>query len=158
MPTLYLLRHAKSSWDDDSLDDHDRPLAPRGLEACARLRRHCLTSGIEPDVVLCSTAVRARATLVGVLPACDTATVEAALYHASGAALAARVRSLAGESAMIVGHNPGLEELVLGLARPSPLRARVEEKLPTGALATIELESWDATSGELVAFVVPREL
>ena len=60
---LYLLRHAKSSWSDDRLDDHDRPLAKRGDDAVVRLRRYVAATGIAPDLVLCSTAVRAKQTL-----------------------------------------------------------------------------------------------
>lgn len=158
MPTLYLLRHVKSSWDDDALADHDRPLSARGRTAGERLRRHCLEAKVEPQLVLCSTAARARATLAAVLPERDDALFEGELYLASGPALAARVRALGGESALIVAHNPGLQELVLALTPPSPLRSRVEEKLPTGALVTIRLTSWTAEVGELVALVVPREL
>jgi phosphohistidine phosphatase len=63
MKRLYLLRHAKSSWKDTSLPDHDRPLAGRGRRAAKAIARHMREQGIEPDLVLCSSARRARETL-----------------------------------------------------------------------------------------------
>ena len=68
MKRVWLLRHAKSSWDDELLGDHERPLAPRGRKAAARIARWAAANGLRPDLVLCSTAVRARATLEIVLP------------------------------------------------------------------------------------------
>ena len=90
--TLYLLRHAKSSWDDPELADHDRPLAPRGLRNIAALAAHVRAKGISPSLILCSSAQRARETLAGVLPALDTEVeilIEDGLYGA-GAATADR--------------------------------------------------------------------
>ena len=69
MKRLWLLRHAKSSWDDPGLADHDRPLAPRGRKAGKRMRRWAAEHDVRPDLVLCSTAVRAQATLELVAPA-----------------------------------------------------------------------------------------
>src|SRR5262249_52446572 len=63
MKTLHLLRHAKSTWRDIGLDDHDRPLSKRGRGAARAMAKHMKRAGIEPDIVLCSTAVRARGTL-----------------------------------------------------------------------------------------------
>ena len=65
---LFVLRHAKSSWDDPGLDDHDRPLAPRGQRAVKLLGEHLRDRGVEPDQVLCSSARRTRETLAGVNP------------------------------------------------------------------------------------------
>ncbi|MFN8222335.1 MAG: histidine phosphatase family protein [Gaiellales bacterium] len=158
MPTLFVLRHAKASWDEPALTDHDRPLARRGIRACAALRRHCRETRVDPELALCSTAVRARDTLGRVLPELDNVRFEPELYLASGRAIADRVRQLDGVSAIVVGHNPGLQDAILLLSRPSPLREQVAEKLPTGALATIELDSWDDPDGELVALALPREL
>src|SRR5258708_4362712 len=67
--TLYLLRHAKSSWTDPSLSDHERPLAPRGRRAAMRVARYANTEGIRPDLVLSSSALRARETLEVLRPA-----------------------------------------------------------------------------------------
>lgn len=160
MNTLHVLRHAKSSWDDGEVADHDRPLAPRGRRACALLAEHVSAAGIAPDLALCSTALRARQTLELLTPALgepETA-FETGLYHASAAAIVERLRVVSASVVLLVGHNPGLEELVLSLAAPGPLRDRVAEKFPTGALATLELDGLSPGSARLVDLVVPREL
>ena len=84
MKRLWLLRHLKSSWDEPGLADHDRPLAPRGRKAGKRIRQWAADHDVRPDLVLCSTAVRARATLDLVAPALGSPVVEieAGLYHA----------------------------------------------------------------------------
>ena len=76
MRTLWLLRHAKSSWDDPAVADHERPLAPRGRKAAKRMRRWASEHRVQPEIVLCSSAVRARATLDLVLPALRSPQVE----------------------------------------------------------------------------------
>jgi len=158
---LYLLRHAKSSRDDPRLDDHERPLAPRGRRAALATARWIEESGVRPDLVLCSSAARARATLDRVLPALGDprVLVERGLYHASANGLLGRVRALPDEAAavMLVGHNPGLHELACLLAPPGPAT------FPTGALATLEagVASWSALAGgsaTLTALVRPRTL
>jgi phosphohistidine phosphatase len=116
-----------------------------------------------PEVVLCSTAVRTRETLDALLPALGDPEVrhEDGLYLASAHTLLTRLRSLDVESALVVGHNPGLQGLVVALARPGALRARVEAKLPTGALAALEHDGWaELAPGRavLVDLVLPREL
>lgn len=166
MRTLWLLRHAKSAWDDPTVSDHDRALAPRGVRATGRLARHAAREGIQPDLVLCSSAVRARATLAPLAAALGNppVTVERQLYAATAPRLLDRLRALPPEvgDVLIVGHDPGLQELVATLARPSPLAARVAAKLPTGGLVTLELAgAWDELApacAEVVALVVPREL
>jgi phosphohistidine phosphatase len=166
MPTLYVLRHAKSSWDDPSLPDAERPLAPRGRKAARLLRDRLSREPIRPALVLCSPAVRARATLAELEPvlAGTEIRVEDELYGASADGLIARLRRVADsvESVLLVGHNPALQELVAGLARPGPLRDEVERKLPTGALATLELDGpWVAVrrgGADLRALVLPRRL
>jgi phosphohistidine phosphatase len=162
-----LLRHAKSSWDDDALRDRDRPLAPRGRRATTRIATWAQNHDIRPQLVVCSSAVRARETLQGVLPALGNPEVwiEVALYAASAETLLKRVRALPDEAeeAMLVGHNPGLGDLLLLLAEPGELRERAEAKVPTGALATLEadVERWadlEPGGARVVSFVVPREL
>jgi phosphohistidine phosphatase len=164
---LHLLRHAKSSWDDAALDDHARPLAPRGHKATRRLARWIAEHDVRPELVLCSPATRARETLDGVHEALGSPrTVEdERIYHASSAELLDRLGELADAMAevMLVGHNPGLADLCLLLARPGPLRDRVAENLPTGALATlvVEMDGWSALApgtAELRSLVLPREL
>jgi phosphohistidine phosphatase len=164
---LRLLRHAKSSWEDGGLDDHDRPLAPRGRRAAAALATHLADGRARPGLVVCSTATRARETLELLLPALGGADVEfeAALYHASLERLRRLVASLpdGADDVLLLGHNPGLQDLAVDLALAGPLRDRVVEKLPTGALVTLEapFDRWDEVAGggvALVGLVLPRDL
>jgi phosphohistidine phosphatase len=164
---LFLLRHAKSAWDDAALRDRDRPLAPRGRKAAKRVGHWAKEHGVRPQLVVCSNAVRAQQTLRRVLPSLGEPAVwvEVTLYAAGAETLLARVRTLPDEvdEAMLVGHNPGLMELLLLLAVPGPLRERAREKVPTGALAKLEMnvEHWVEVSpgdARLTEFVVPREL
>ena len=122
---------------------------------------------MRPKLVVSSSAVRARETLQGVLPGLGEPDVwiEVTLYAASADTLLDRVRALPDEAeeAMLVGHNPGIADLLLLLAEPSDLRERAEAKVPTGALATLEadIENWselELGNARLVSFVVPREL
>jgi phosphohistidine phosphatase len=166
VPTIHLLRHAKSSWKTGD-PDHERPLSGRGRRAAKAIRGHLREHGIEPELVLCSSARRTRETLERIEPALGAADVriERELYGASSDALLARLRALpdAVGSVMLIGHNPALERLALQLARPGPERQELEEKFPTAALATLELgaSSWSALApgtAELTAFVRPRDL
>jgi phosphohistidine phosphatase len=165
---LLVLRHAKSNWANAALADHDRPLAPRGQRAAEALAGHIATID-PPALVLCSTARRAQDTLEPVrtrLPATTDVLIEDDLYGAAAPELLARLRQVPDDipSVLVVGHNPGLEDLVRGLGREGDagLIERVRTKFPSGALATMafdgpwkELGSGPAT---LEAFVVPRDL
>jgi phosphohistidine phosphatase len=167
---IHLLRHAKSSWADSSLADHDRPLSRRGEDAGTRMAAWIVEHDPHPQLVLCSTAVRARRTLEIVLPSFAATgsqpdvVFEAGLYHAPAETLLERVRALAEDldDVLLVGHNPGLQDLALLLSAPSPERERIAAKLPTGALVTIELgaawERADRGAGRIAALVLPREL
>lgn len=168
MKVLHLLRHAKSSWADDDRPDRERPLAPRGRRAAQRLATYLRERGVHPDVVLCSPAARTAQTLELIVAALGEGLevlVEDELYAASARQLLARLRCLPEQvdSAMVVGHNPGLQELTLLLARESPLRERAAAHFPTAALATLALRrgGWPALGrarADLVAYLVPREL
>lgn len=167
MKRLHVLRHAKSSWDDASLPDRDRPLAPRGRKATRRLARWLDEHDVRPGLVLCSPALRATQTLEGVRTALGSpeVAVEESLYHAWSAELLERVRGLPDsvDEALLVGHNPGLADLCLLLAAPGPERDRIVANLPTGALATLEQDtsSWASLEpgrAELTRLVLPREL
>jgi phosphohistidine phosphatase len=170
---LYVLRHAKSSWDDPVLPDHERPLSRRGQKAVALLAEHVQGIGLEPAVILCSPARRTRETLAGVLPGHD-ALIEPELYGASANDLLNRLTRLpAGtESVMIVGHNPSVQSLVLKLAGPAAPPARngedesplqmIERKFPTAALATLAiLGEWAQLrpgAAALLDYVRPKAL
>jgi len=150
MKRLYLLRHAKSSWDDPELADHERPLSARGRRAADAIGDHMREHGIQPQLVLCSSSARTRETLARIGLSGE---VERDLYGASASELLARVRELSPrlESVLLIGHNPGMHDLALGLTG-------APGKYPTGALATIELAGWTAESGRMIDFVRPREL
>jgi phosphohistidine phosphatase len=168
MRRVYLLRHAKSSWKDGSLADRERPLAGRGRKAARAMAGHLEDEGIRPDLVLCSPARRTRETLERIEDALGDgieARFEDALYGATEATLLRCLNALPDEvdSVMLIGHNPGLEDLAMALASQGAELDRLREKFPTAALATIDLpaDRWSAVErgrGELVAFVRPRDL
>jgi phosphohistidine phosphatase len=167
MRTLYLLRHAKSSWGDPTLPDRERPLAPRGRRDAKRIAKHLAKQHIHPELVLCSPAERTRTTLELVRPALGAGTVrlEAVLYAASLDQLLERIRAVptAVASLMLIGHNPGLQQLALALASPSVELERLRNKFPTAALATLTLGNtpWNQLSEAgalLAAYVVPKQL
>ena len=167
MKRLFLLRHAKSSRKDSSLPDRDRPLAGRGRRASRAMARYMREHGIEPALVLCSSAKRARQTLDGVaagLGGSPEVRIEPRLYEASAAGLLARLQRLGDDvpSVMLIGHNPAVERLALDLANGGPELAELGEKYPTGALAILEFGgTWsglEPDSARLVDFVKPRDL
>lgn len=167
MKTLYLLRHAKSSWAEAGRRDFDRPLNARGRAAAAETGRYLAAHAMAPDLILCSAAQRTRETVALILPALAAEIViriEAGLYGATSDALLERLGRLGSEisSVMIVGHNPGLEDLARHLATGGPKEdlARLAAKYPTAALAVIRTgaRTWDSLSverGQLERFVVP---
>jgi phosphohistidine phosphatase len=155
--TLYVLRHAKSDWSTDARTDFDRPLAPRGERALGRLADHLRAERVAPEVVLCSPARRARQTVEGVLP--DTSvTFDEDLYGATVFELLGVLHRVdAGvASVLLVGHNPGLHDLV------EVLTDEEIDKFPTGGLATIGFGCpWSELgpgAGNLRGLIRPREL
>ncbi len=159
--TLTLLRHAKSSWDNPALADHDRPLAPRGRRAATLIATYLRDEHLPVSLVLCSSAVRTRETVELVSPPGEIE-IEDELYGASADQLLERLRRVPEQidAVMLVGHNPAMHELAVALAAdPGEL---VHDKFPTAALATLTVPGpWrelDRGQGELVAFVKPREL
>jgi phosphohistidine phosphatase len=164
---LFLLRHAKSSWDDPTLADHDRPLAPRGRRAARVIAEHLRRKGIAPELVLCSPSRRTRQTLTRIAPGLGEnadVQIDSELYTASAAELLEVLREVPDEvqSVMLIGHNPGIQDLALSLARGGSEVVRVRSKFPTAALATLELDgSWRELapgSAELVSLVKPKDL
>lgn len=170
MRTLSLLRHAKSNWDDPRLPDFDRPLAPRGLAAAPRIGARMRDLALVPDLVLCSPAVRTRETARLVLPALahpPPIVFEQAIYEATAETLLTLVRQLADSvrHALLIGHNPGLHQLILDLLADQlpPEYADLHRNLPTSALTVLEfpIERWaDAAPGiaHLTHYETPRGL
>ncbi len=171
MKTLTLLRHAKSGWDDPALRDVDRPLNAKGKRAAAQVGRHWRSLDLAFDTVIASPAVRVAETLEHVAGGYGSelpATVDRRVYLASAVTLLDVVRELPDSvgSALLVGHNPGLEDLVLMLVPDNdhePLRDAVEEKFPTASTArlTFAIDRWadaGANGAVLDLFVRPRDL
>ncbi|MBB3912147.1 SixA phosphatase family protein [Sphingomonas desiccabilis] len=167
MKTLTLLRHAKSGWDDPVARDFDRPLNAKGARAAETMGRHLRGLGLAFDLVVASPAVRVQETLdhfAGGLGETLAPEWDRRLYLASEATLLDVVRALpdTAEQVLLVGHNPGLEELVLLLAEAGALRQDVAEKFPTASVAVLEVAPhWsEARDGEatLVRFIRPRDV
>lgn len=168
MPELLLLRHAKSDWKDTSLDDFDRPLAKRGRRAAPRMGAYLQTQGLEPDLILCSSARRARNTLKLLLTALASAPEIGylkTLYLAPPSRMQSILRRQSPETGriLLIGHNPGLARLALGLAGEdgSARARRMAKKFPTAALARFRIPAWESLGhepAELLDFVRPRDL
>ncbi len=170
MKTLSLLRHAKSSWDDPVERDFDRPLNGRGRRAAQRMGHFMADEGLVFDSVLASPALRIRQTVEG-LEAGQGARLkpefEKRIYMASAASLFALLQETSSEVGhlLLIGHNPGLEDLVLLATEghSNALRAEAELKYPTATFATLVFaaDNW-ADVGEggavLTRFVRPRDL
>lgn len=171
MKTLGIFRHAKSDWNDARLRDFDRPLNERGRKGAALMGLHIREHGVGWNRVLASPAVRVTQTLD---LACEAAgetppiTWDRRIYLASSATLIDILREQEGDpqSIILVGHNPGLEDLIFDLVPDngqSPLRDIVEDKLPTAAYAILELDidTWSQTDmgcARLVYLKRPRDL
>jgi phosphohistidine phosphatase len=170
MKRLLLLRHAKSSRDDPTIDDHERPLNKRGEKSARAIGDWLRERKLTPDLVLCSTAKRTRQTLDGLMPfAGTTPQVELlpGLYLAGATAILQRVRKVAEDMGcvMAIGHNPGFEQLASSLAGEgdADALAALAMKYPTGALADFHftVKKWSQIapgSGRLAAFIRPRDL
>lgn len=164
MRTLVLLRHAKSSWDTPVESDFDRPLASRGLRDAPRMGKLLKASNLNIDRIVSSTAARARQTAELAAEAAKCARkleFEDAIYEASLAELLGVLRRLNDEdlTVVLVGHNPGFEELLGALCGSKGSHARI--RVPTATLACIELDipSWQnvtAGTGTLLWMAVPK--
>lgn len=171
MKTLTLLRHAKSSWDDPVARDFDRPLNDRGARAAKVIGLYMKREGLAFDHVIASPAVRVIETIDHVVPIYGTRiepTWERRVYLASSATLMDVLREAddKASSILMIGHNPGLEDLILDLVPEDTgckHREAVCEKYPTAAIAeiTMNIDHWrdiDRGIGELTRFIRPRDL
>jgi phosphohistidine phosphatase len=161
MKKIYLLRHAKSSWDDSSMSDFDRPLNDRGLKDTPVMGKRLKEKGILPDLIISSPAVRALTTCQQIAQilgyALDKIKIDKRVYHATEHQLKSILQECGGEfrSVMMVGHNPGLTEFANRLT-DNPI-----DNIPTCGAVVIDLEvaawkdvAWDC--GELEFFDFPK--
>ena len=165
---LFLLRHAKSNWDDASLRDEERPLAKRGRRAAALLQQHLRARDVRVDLVLCSPARRTRETWEGVcagLHSDPDVRFVPAVYEATSSELLDQLRDVAPSvgSVLIIGHNPGIETLAAELISggKAGALARLRDGFVTGGFATLSLDSaWadlDRGGAKLEDYLRPRE-
>ena len=171
MKILGLFRHAKSDWQDPRARDFDRPLNARGRMGAAVMGRHVKDHGVRWERMLSSPAIRCAETIEIACQAAERPVAvnwDRRIYLASSATLADLLRDLDGDpaSVLMVGHNPGLEDLIFDLVPDdgsSPLRDVVEAKFPTAAYAVLELaiDKWaDLTDNcaRLTHLTRPRDL
>lgn len=175
MKTLFLLRHAKSSWANPGQADHERSLNGRGRKAAAAMGRHIKGLPSRPGLILASTAQRVTETLELLLEAWGKDVPvkrDKALYLATPKALLSCLHDTPEkpDKVMIIGHNPGIHELALQLSgeviddETYEARKRLKDAYPTAALAVIRFpnaQSWrdvEFGKGTLVSFTKPRNL
>jgi len=170
LKTVWLLRHAKSSWDDESIPDERRPLNARGRRAAVLMGSWLEQVGARPDRLLCSAARRAQETLDGIRVAWSAepaVRIEDDLYMASGGALLERLHGLdaGADSVLLIGHNPGMHDLAVGLAGRGGADDLHElgAAYPTAGCCEIafDVDDWSELArgrGELRRFAVPKGL
>ncbi|QPM90759.1 SixA phosphatase family protein [Pseudooceanicola algae] len=163
MPRLILMRHAKSSWGDPTLDDHDRVLNPRGRRAAKALGLWLRDRGYLPDVALVSSAARTQETFdrLGLGPSVVHRCLPQ-LYHAGPARLMQGLRSGSGATLLLVAHNPGIAEFAERILTDAPAHPRFAD-YPTGATLVADFPAPDWASVDFggaipVDFIVPRDL
>lgn len=162
---LILTRHAKSSWDDPLMSDHDRPLNARGRASAGALGRWLCAKGFCPDDVLISSAMRTRETWDLIArEGCTGARPEIcpSLYLAEPDVMLNVLKGAPGRTVMMIAHNPGTSFMAHGLLTNPPATS-LFDRYPTGATAVIDFkaDSWEALTwqqGTLAEFVVPRDL
>jgi phosphohistidine phosphatase len=169
MKSLHLLRHAKSSWKDPGLNDHDRPLNKRGRQTAKMMAAYLRRAKISPDVVICSTAVRAQQTLDPIIKAAKKPPriVRArGIHEGAQRTLWEQLWNLpeSATSVLLIGHNPALQDLALELAHPdlNNLLPSAGGKFPTGAMESFRFDgAWKALEPHgavLASFITPRAL
>ena len=158
---LILLRHAKSSWDDPSLADRDRPLNKRGRSSAKAIGNWLRDMSITPDLILCSDAARARETLK-YLKIDAEVRIMPELYMASPETMLEALQKADGACVMLIGHSPGIADFAQRLVTIPPPHGRFAD-YPTGATLVVDIPMVDWTAGHfgtarVVNFITPREL
>lgn len=172
MTRLILLRHAKSSWSDPALADHDRPLNARGRHAAKQMADALIKRNYRPDAIICSTALRARKTLAPLLQLLDGTvqlTITRALYDAQAEhypkiIAAAAHKAGSPKTMLLIGHNFAIQDAALLLANGNDTQSfqALKNKFPSGAAAVLDFETnlaeVSANSARLVDYLRPRDL
>ena len=170
MKTLTVMRHAKSSWDDSRLNDFDRPLNARGRKSARAMGKELKHRGFRFDQVIASPAMRVRETLNDFADGYgDELDIEfrPEIYESTVDRLLRLVREIpeSVKAPLLVGHNPGLQDLLVALTEDDgdKLRHRVSGKFPTAAVATLRFPTsrWadiEPGSGEIAELIVPKDL
>jgi len=158
---LILIRHAKSSWAEPGMPDHDRPLNRRGQRAASAIGVWLRDTGYGPDTILCSSSLRTRETCA-LLALDPEPEIVPALYHADAGTMLACLQASKGEVVAMIGHNPGIADFAGGLVAAPPPHGRFAD-YPTGAtlVADFDIDDWTGTrmgAGRVVDFITPREL
>ena len=160
--TLILTRHAKSSWDNPGMDDHDRPLNKRGRRSAEVIGDWLRARGLVPDEVLCSSARRTRETYERMR--FDTpAEVTDTLYLVTANQILRELSGATGDTVLLLGHSPGIGQFAAEILGDDPPAHPRFHDYPTGATLVVrfDVDSWDKLawrSGDLVDFTVPRDL
>ena len=159
---LILTRHAKSSWGDLSLDDHDRPLNKRGRKSAPAIAAWLSANDWLPDEVLCSTSTRTRETLDLMNLRAEKVSFHRALYHADPEDILRELSGATGQTVLLLGHNPGIGAFANRIVRQAPDHPRFLD-YPTCATTVIQFDTTDWAqvrwhSGTVQGFVIPREL
>ena len=160
--TLILTRHAKSSWDDPLLSDHDRPLNKRGRKSAAAIGHWLKENAWLPDEVISSTSTRTRETWDRMGLQAATISFTQDLYHASSDEMRAVLSTATGETVLMLGHNPGIAAFARQIVRQAPDHVRFHD-YPSCATTVIQFDARDWTkmawhSGHVQGFAIPREL
>ena len=169
MKSLHLLRHAKSSWKDPGLNDHDRPLNRRGRQTAKMMAAYLRWAKIAPDLVICSTAMRARQTLDPIVKAAKKPpkiVLVRGIHEGAQRTLWEQLWNLpeSAKSVLLIGHNPALHNLALELAHAdlNNLLPSAGAKFPTGAMASFRFDkAWKALAPHealLASFITPKSI
>lgn len=170
MLTLTLLRHAKSSWNHPDLTDFDRPLNDRGKRDAPVMGSYLADHDLVPDLILCSTAKRARETLSLASDGwrgTPKTEFQDDLYLADSDTMLTKLRSVTAgpRQVMMIGHNPGIHAFACGLIKTgdSEMRLALSAKYPTAAITVVEFDAnnWadvETATGHLALFTSPKRL